>query len=125
MLGITVTEPLSSFDTIQEKFMKPLWMIGAAALTLTAAPAFAQSTYSQSTTTTTAQAPVAAPPPGTLSTSETKKEVDANGDTYESHKTTYGDANGAVSESHSVTVTRPQVNTMTTRKSTTTTSTSN
>jgi hypothetical protein len=54
-----------------------------------------------------APAPVMPPPPGTLSTTETQRAVDSNGNEYDSTKTTYGNANGAASDSATTTTIQP------------------
>jgi hypothetical protein len=69
--------------------------------------------------------PVMPPQPGTLSTTESQKAVDSNGNEYDSTKTTYGNANGAASDSTSTTTVQPAVPTVIMKKTTTTTSTSN
>jgi len=106
--------------------MKYGLMIGAATFALIAGMALAQTSSETTTTTTTAAPPMVAPPvvtppaPGTLSTTETQKAVDSNGNEYDSTKTTYGNANGAASNSVTTTTVQPQVPTTVITKKTTT-----
>ncbi|MDE8349256.1 MAG: hypothetical protein POG74_07175 [Acidocella sp.] len=104
--------------------MKTQLLAGAAMLVLMSGTAFAQSTTTEtSSSTTVAPAPLMAPPSGVLSTTETKKAVDANGDQYESNKTTYGNANGVTSESKTTTTIQPPPAAIVTKKTTTTSTT--
>ena len=118
--------------------MKTYAMATAAALVLMTGGALAQTTTTESTTVTqpavvappvVAPAPVVPPPPGTLSSTETQKSVDANGDEYDSTKTTYGNAAGAATQSTSTMTMQPAPQSVlpevvTTKKTTSTTSTS-
>ena len=106
--------------------MKRNLMKTMSAFLLLGGTALAQTT-SQTTTTTTAPmmapmvapAPVVPPPEGTLSTTETQRGVDSNGNEYNTSRTTYGNLNGAASESTTTTTVQPPP--VITKRSTTTT----
>jgi hypothetical protein len=105
--------------------MKRGFMMSTAAFLLLGGTALAQTTSqttSQTTTTGTpmvAPAPVIPPAPGTLSTTETQRGVDSNGNEYNTTHTTYGNMNGASESSTTTTVQPPPA--ITTKRTTTTT----
>jgi hypothetical protein len=91
--------------------MKHFVLTSLGAFALFTANAAAQTTTISGTSVTAptvvTPTPVVPPAPGVLSTTESQKTIDGNGDVSASTKTTYGNANGAASDSTTTTTMQP------------------
>lgn len=66
---------------------------------------------------------IAAPPPGTLSTSDTRKTIDSNGTETDSSRTTYRNEAGVADDVHTTRTTHPAASTTTSSTSSSSTAT--